>query len=63
MAERDANAVRAELEEAKNLVYDLTRALDESPAAEQIPDLDVELHRQRERVVALERELEQLEGS
>lgn len=62
MSDVQTEQLRALLEEAKLRLRDLTRELDESMRAEDEELVLAELHKARDRVVALEHSLERLEA-
>jgi exonuclease VII small subunit len=63
MTQSDIEKLRAELEEAKLRMRDITRELDESPAAEQEDMIMAKLDEAREHVIELERALAELESA
>lgn len=62
MSDSATDQLKAQLDEAKLRVSDLTRSLDESMRAEQDDRVTAELQRAQERVAALERALERVKG-
>ncbi len=62
MTQNDIEKLRADLNEAKEHLSDLTRNVDESPAFEQDEIIDAKIQRARERVLELERKLAELEA-
>ncbi|MEX0874072.1 MAG: hypothetical protein WD646_05065 [Actinomycetota bacterium] len=63
MTQPDLKKLRAELEEAKLRMRDITRELDESPAAEHEEMITAKLHKAREHVIELQRALAELESA
>jgi hypothetical protein len=63
MSRSDTAKLREQIEEAKLRLSDLTRELDESMRAEDEETVQTELQRARDRVVELERLLEDAEGA
>jgi hypothetical protein len=63
MTQPDLAKLRAELDEAKLRMRDITRELDESPAAELEETIMAKLHKAREHVLELERALAELESA
>lgn len=61
MVQTDIEKMKAELKELRRHMSDITRNLDESPAIEQEDLNNDKLQRLRERVIALEQKISELE--